>query len=304
MDMSTLISFAVRLYRKSSFKPFKNILRNIYFWNLNFLHSKGIVRKQINGIFYDLDLKEVIDSQMFYADTREPATSRALELLCKKDYCVIDIGANVGSHTLPIAKLVGNKGFVFAFEPVPWALRKLKNNISLNSFQNIKIEQIALSDENIDSLPMQFRASFRIDAGQGVDSLGKINQEWWQECEYVSTRLQTLDSYIDEHQITCVNLIKLDVDGFEGKVIRGGLRLLERDRPILIMEIAPAWLEMRGEKVDYLINKILNIGYDCFSEITFERFNNAQEILANIPSGGGINVIFCTHDLNIPNQAR
>jgi FkbM family methyltransferase len=297
MDTSSFVTFAVRLYRKSSVKPFKNILRNVYYLYLSFLPSKGVVRKEINGIFYDLDLREVIDSQMFYADSREPATSRALELLCRKGDCVVDIGANVGSHALPIAQLVGNKGFVFAFEPVPWAVRKLKKNISLNNFHNIKIEQIALSDENQDAVSMRFRASFRVAAGQGVDNLGKINQEWWEECEDVLTRLQTLDSYIDEHQIPRVNLIKLDVDGFEGKVIRGGLRLLERDHPILIMEIAPAWLEMRGERAENLLGLLQDIGYKCYSELNFKKFNNLNQIIQCIPAGGGVNVILSTFDL-------
>ncbi len=288
-------TLVVRLYRKSPIKPFKSLLRRLYFFVVG---DSNFVQKCIYGINYELDLREVIDSQIFYSGSREPDTSKTLELLCKKGDLVLDIGANVGSHTLPIARMVSDCGEVIAFEPVPWAIRKLKRNLSLNKFQNVKLEQIALSDENRLSEEMEFRASFRIEAGQGVDKQGKINDDWWQQCEHVSARLQTLDSYVVEHGLRRVKLIKLDVDGFEGKVLRGAQSLLARDQPILIMEVAPAWLEMRGDSALAVMNQLLGLGYRCFTEVSFNEHTDIHKLIQEIPPNGGVNLVFATQSPN------
>jgi hypothetical protein len=112
-------TLALRLYKKSPGKPFKSVLRRLYFYIVGGGDDHSLVRKCIHGINYELDLREVIDSQMFYAGSREPNTSKALEMLCRKGDLVLDIGANIGSHTLPMAKMVGENGEVIAFEPYP-----------------------------------------------------------------------------------------------------------------------------------------------------------------------------------------
>lgn len=285
-------TLAVRLYRKSPVKPFKRLFRRLYFYIVGRGDDHSFVRKCIHGINYELDLREVIDSQIFYAGSREPNTSKTLEMLCRKGDLVLDIGANIGSHTLPMAKMVGESGEVIAFEPVPWAIRKLKRNLSLNAFQNVMLEQVALSDVNHLGVKMQFRASFKIEAGQGVDPQGKINEDWWHECEHVSTRMQTLDSYVEERGLGRVKLIKLDVDGFEGKVLRGAQRLLARDKPILIMEVAPAWLEMRGDSALGVTSQLLELGYRCFSEVAFNEYANVRQMIEEIPPNSGLNVVF------------
>ncbi len=286
------ITYAAMLYKKSPVKPFGRIFSKLYFRSISSGEGLNIVHKSINGINYELDLLEVIDSQMFYMGSREPDTSKTLELLCCKRDIVIDIGANVGSHTLPMADLVGTAGQVYAFEPVPWAIKKLKRNLILNNFKNIFIEQVALSDENNSGVEMEFRASFKIEAGQGVDKQGKINQDWWRECERVMTKMQTLDSYVQECGLARVNLIKLDVDGFEGKVIRGALNTLKQHKPFLIMEIAPAWVAMRGDSAIEIADQLLGIGYRCFSEVTFDEFLDVKKMIQKIPSDGGINIVF------------
>jgi FkbM family methyltransferase len=215
-------------------------------------------------------------------------------LLCRSGDTVVDIGANVGSHTLSMARLVGETGRTYAFEPVPWAVNKLKRNLALNKFKNIKVEQVALSDENHERVEMKFRASFKIEAAQGVDKHGRIEQDWWQECEKVVTKMQTLDSYARENKLARVDLIKLDVDGFEGKVIRGASNVLKQHRPILIMEIAPAWVSMRGDSVSEIVKQLKEIGYRCFAEVTFDEFLDFKRMIDEIPKDGGINVVFAS----------
>ncbi len=268
-------------------KPFNSMLAKFYIGYIN----SGTVIKRIDGVNYELDLEEAIDNAMYYKGSREPDTSQALKVLCKPGYTVIDIGANVGSHSLPIANFVGLEGKVYAFEPVPWAVNKFKRNLELNNINNITLETIALSDMNEKEVEMNFRASFKLGSKSGVGEDGKINDGWWDECEHVKVRMETLDSYVSNHKIDRIDLIKLDVDGFEGKVIRGAFHALSRFKPVLIMEIAPTWTEMRGDNMMDILSKLEEIGYKFYSEKGFVQIKNITQSIESLPSEGGFNVI-------------
>lgn len=287
---------AAKVYKRYPFRPLNRLLAKLYFAALNVGNGGSIVQKRVNGINFELDLREVIDSQMFYVGSREPSTSKTLEFLCLPGSIAIDIGANIGSHTLPMAKLVGPEGRVYAFEPVPWALRKLHKNIDLNEFENITVEAIALGDTIQSSVPVKFRASFKIAASQGVGPNGEVNSEWFDECEEIDISISTLDEYVQANDIRAIGLIKLDVDGFEGKVIRGALNTLNRFHPVLIMEVAPAWLEMRGDSAVKICNMLADLGYRCFTEVTFDEIVDVERMVTSIPSGGGMNVVFARLD--------
>src|SRR2546423_1295891 len=84
------------------------------------------------GVKWTLDLNEGIDFSIWLLGGFEPQTLRQYEKLVKPGSTVIDIGANVGAHTLPFARLVGKSGRVVAFEPTKWAIGKLKRNLELN----------------------------------------------------------------------------------------------------------------------------------------------------------------------------
>jgi FkbM family methyltransferase len=292
-----LVVGAVKINKRMPIKLFNPLLSKIYF---RFLYSGGkrsVVTKRIEGVNYELDLKEVIDSAMYYEGTREPGTSHALKILCKRGDVVLDIGANVGSHSLPMASHVGEEGRVYAFEPVPWAIKKLKRNLALNKFNNLILESVALSDVNENEVEMEFRASFKLGSKSGVGQDGKIDNGWWSECEHVKVRMETLDSYVTSHHINRLDLIKLDVDGFEGKVIRGALGTLKRFQPVLIMEIAPAWTEMRGDSIADIIRELDQLGYKFYAEENFKKIHSLSQLINDLPPEGGFNVVASVRDL-------
>src|SRR5215203_3293686 len=83
-------------------------------------------------ITYDLDLTQGIDFAIYLGGMFERNTAIALGKLTKPASLVLDIGANIGAHTLRLAKLVGPEGRVMAFEPTDFAFRKLRRNLELN----------------------------------------------------------------------------------------------------------------------------------------------------------------------------
>lgn len=286
-----IITNLVLFYRNLPYKPFQGVLRHTYQKYLKSNEKNRTLIKEVNGINYELDLTEVIDAAIFYSDSREPATSKALAILCKPGDIVFDIGANVGSHSLPIAKSVGSTGKVYAFEPVPWALNKLNRNISLNAFNNIKVEPIALSDAPDDNAEFSLRASFKTTSQIPVNADGSLNDNWWNACEKVKVKVETIDNFVKTNNIKKVNLIKLDVDGFEAKVIKGATKVLTEYGPDIIMELAPSWISAKGDDVGAVINSLISIGYHFFDEATFKKITNISEILEKLKPESGINVI-------------
>jgi FkbM family methyltransferase len=287
---TNMVAAIAKLYLRMPVRPFSSRLGRLYFGYLNSGNDRSIVKKRIDGINYELDLREAIDYAMYLEGSREPDTSRALKMLCKPGHTVFDIGANVGSHALPMASFVGEEGKVYAFEPVPWALNRMKRNLALNNFNNLIVEAIALSDVN-EEVEMKFRASFKIGSNSGVGKEGKIDESWWDECEQVKVRMETLDSYVASHHISRIDLIKLDVDGFEGKVIRGARETLKRFGPKIIMEVAPAWTEMRGDQIKDILQELKQLGYGFYRETDFEPIRNLSELIDALPPEGGFNLV-------------
>ena len=115
-----------------------------------------------DGIRWQLDLDEGIDLSIFLFGCFEPSTTKCLKQLVKEGQTVLDIGANIGAHTLQLAKLVGSKGQVIAFEPTVYALNKAQQNISLNPqlAPTIKLEQILLTEPDDSAVPENLYSSW------------------------------------------------------------------------------------------------------------------------------------------------
>jgi hypothetical protein len=98
--------------------------------------ANGIIR-EIDGVRFELNLREMIDASLFYSGTWEVEAERTITGALKPGTIAFDIGANIGYHTFRMAKAVGTVGKVFAIEPTAVAFKKLQRNIALNSMKNI-----------------------------------------------------------------------------------------------------------------------------------------------------------------------
>ena len=90
----------------------------------------GVFRR--GGIVWELDLREGIDFAIYLQGGFEPAALREYRRVVKPGSVALDIGANIGSHTLPLAQIVGPSGRVYSFEPTDYAFEKQLRNLSLN----------------------------------------------------------------------------------------------------------------------------------------------------------------------------
>jgi FkbM family methyltransferase len=162
--------------------------------------------------------------------TYEPGVVQRLEELIQPGWTAIDVGANIGYFTLLMANRVGPQGKVIAFEPLAENFKILKENIKMNGHANVVAENLALMSrtERIElrsATPgaITWVASVRIDQNAAVES---------QSVEAV-----TLDEYVQTKGIAKVDFLKIDVEGAEASVLEGATNVLNRDKPILLIEM-------------------------------------------------------------------
>lgn len=248
-----------------------------------------VVRSRRRGVTYELDLAEGIDLAMYLFGGFEPDTYAALQRLVRRGQTVVDIGANSGVHTLPMAVLAGDDGRVIAFEPTAPAFDRLRRNIALNPVLSPQITAVRayLGDGSTPRSIPSFYASWRVDHkdAQHPKHFGSL-------ADAAGAMATTLDAYLEGARIDRVDLMKIDVDGYEGQVLRGAKRMLERDRPTLIVEVCPYALEEQGDSADSLLGLLLEHGYAFFDERTAKRLpDDPQPIKASIAKDSSINLV-------------
>lgn len=130
---------------------------------------------------------------------------------------VWDIGANVGYYTLMASRLASK---VFAFEPLPSNVAKLKHHLELNHLRNVFVEDAAISDHEGDAFFKE----------EGSNSMGRIQADG-----QFKVRLLTMDGLWQRSEIAIPSLIKLDVEGAELSALRGGVNMLKSVRPAILL---------------------------------------------------------------------
>src|ERR1700730_12575973 len=123
-----------------------------------------------DGVTYDLDLSQGIDFAIYLGGMFERSTAVALSKLTEPSSLALDIGANIGAHTLHLASLVGPNGRVMAFEPTDFAFQKLKRNLDLNPQLVSRVEtfQCCLSAGDEVRVPHAIYSSWPLSAEAGL----------------------------------------------------------------------------------------------------------------------------------------
>lgn len=247
-------------------------MRQYFFNKQHISFSRGIMKKILPPIVYDILIRlyrfcipsnprwntiqsGILKGNEIYVNQRTPHFKMMVDGnydLFFTDYLnrcswsgavVLDIGGHIGYSALTFAALTGAEGKVVVFEPNRFNLERLMMNVSRNKNlrEIIRIEPVALSDFNGES---EFNLSSNIDdetsSGGFLEGAAKplenvIYSEYGFRKEKV--KVVRLDDYIKKLEIAKVDLIKIDVEGAEYMALAGGIELLKRDKPTLLIEV-------------------------------------------------------------------
>lgn len=205
-------------------------------------------------------------SEAIYIGRFENAELDFVKRYLRKDDVFLDIGANVGLFSVVGASIVGDTGHVYSFEPVKKTYERLIENIRLNNFKNVTGINAGLSDSN-GALSMS-TSNDGYDAWNsfGTPSAGSnYNKE--------ELPVFSLDAWINEHNIKGANLIKIDVEGWEYKVLTGGEALFSSElAPDLLVEFTEKNCQSSGYSCGDLYDYLISFGYQLY---TYDPANNS-----------------------------
>ena len=224
-------------------------------WLLGVRAEHGHVVDVVQGLKVEYSLDSLIGQLLFmHGEFEEPeAVFIESRLKLRAGAVVLDVGANIGLHSLRAARL-HEVGQVFAFEPGRATFAMLERNIARNRLaEKIRAYPLAVSAR-------AGRADFHFCADDAYSSLTPDNRRPVQQTYAVT--VTSLDEWCAAEAIDRIDLIKIDVEGGEADVIAGALAVLTRHRPELIVEIFQG--DRRGFSAVGLIDKICALGYEPF----------------------------------------
>jgi FkbM family methyltransferase len=209
-----------------------------------------------NGIRFELDIGDWIQENLFFLGEYEPEELGFVAEQLKTGDVFIDVGANIGLYTLHAAGRVGDSGIVIAFEPVEKTFRLLENNVSLNNFSNIRVENLALSDKE---KPIEiFTENTGTNSGMASSYL-----EFYSDSIRVDA--VSLDGYLDRNPPERVDFIKMDIEGGEYPALLGMKKTLQRFSPMLLVEIDEKVLETTPYYKNDILSFLDDLGYEQHS---------------------------------------
>ena len=189
-----------------------------------------VYREYLGDISVNIDTRFKVE-RIMWTGTYEPPLVWLLQSLNTRDWTCFDVGANVGAIALALAKLVGPDGKIYAFEPGPPNLRRLRDNLNLNPELSKRVEMIAAG---VGRAPGElYWAEEKGNPGNAL--LGKTGTH--------EIKIITLDDFVRERALSRLDFLKIDVEGMELDVMQGAADTLRRFHPMLYFETLPRYTE-------------------------------------------------------------
>lgn len=183
--------------------------------------------KIYSGVNKGFKWSPIVGDNDYAIGTYDLATSSLLEKFLVEGNIVYDIGANTGYFTLASARLVGDTGKVFSFEPLPANISMLQKHVSINKINNTVIMKMAVSNRqgkvNFSNEENNLGNTY-VDSIYFKDNRNKIEVD-----------TASIDYLVNSLIITPPDLIKIDAEGAEYEILRGADKIISKYRPVLLL---------------------------------------------------------------------
>jgi FkbM family methyltransferase len=213
---------------------------------------------------------------VFKGIVKEPKSIEVFRSLVRPGMVVFDLGAHVGYYALTAASLLKDSGEVHAFEPTANLAERIRLNSDLNGFSNVTVTQNAVSDS---TGVATFHLSSEDPEANSLYFDGATERS-------ISVPTVSLDHYIEKKEIKRVDIVKIDCEGAESKILMGAKKLLKlADAPIILLEVNPRALQTGGTSSDEIVHFLSSNGYGCFDlEALVKGVDGTHNMLAFKPA--------------------
>jgi FkbM family methyltransferase len=196
--------------------------------------SEGDLRVNVQGHKMFVLRDDVgISKELAVYKTHEPLTTRVLRQVLKPSMCVVDVGGNIGYFLLIEARMVGPGGLVIGIEPEPTNFQLLRRNVEVNGYANVLLLNSAIGERNgLGTLFISHKSNWH--------SLSALPGETTAQ---IPVEIATLDQVLDEQGVVHVDLVRMDIEGYEVRALDGMRQVMDRFRPRLLVEIHPDILD-------------------------------------------------------------
>jgi FkbM family methyltransferase len=208
---------------------------------------------------------------------------RLMQGFLARGQTILDVGANVGYATRFFAKQVGRSGRVHAFEPNPLIFPLLQKNVA--RFQNVEVYNLGLSTA-AGEIPLFLAGDNHFVGGFSPDyAVRQLAYGTKKSPDSVSTRVAQGDVFLRAHGIERVDVVKIDVEGWELRVLYGLESIVSRSRTLVIFcELNPVAQECAGrppgELVDWFFDRHFTITYANDGKLQSLSADSVDEIIA------------------------
>ncbi|MEV0444927.1 FkbM family methyltransferase [Streptomyces spectabilis] len=221
-------------------------------------HPRERVVDTVFGARFAVDTRDLIQRYLYLFGVWEPHMSRWLRGRLRPGDVFVDVGANIGYLSVLGARLVGPEGRVVAIEASPEFHRRVLLHRELNGCDNIRAVNAAVSDRR-QRLTFVLASAHNMGANSVVPWDGPVASRF-------ETQAVPLPELLEPDEIARARVIKVDVEGAEGSVVRGLAPVLDRLRPDaeIAVEVTPERMAQLGDSVDELLETMRAHGFHTY----------------------------------------
>lgn len=193
-----------------------------------------------------------VELALYQTGTYEKGTIQLLGDFLKKGSVFMDIGANIGLMSTIASKIVGEKGRVYAVEANPKTIEVLRHNCAINLCENIEILPIALASEKGSAILYE---NWNVNRG-GASLISQGDEHG------ITVSQERLDDLFSPD--SPVHLVKIDVEGFELEVLKGGVAWFKTQQPVFIIEVSTQRSNQEGATPESIMSFVAELGNYSF----------------------------------------